>query len=35
MLGICLGMNMLAHGSEEGKESELGIVDATVKKFQL
>lgn len=35
ILGICLGMQMLGHSSEEGEERGLGIVDATVKKFQF
>lgn len=29
ILGICLGMQLLAHGSEEGAERGLGLVDAT------
>lgn len=32
-LGICLGLQILFEGSEEGKESGLGIFKGTVKKF--
>ncbi|MEE3716436.1 imidazole glycerol phosphate synthase subunit HisH [Tumidithrix elongata RA019] len=32
-LGICLGMQILFDGSEEGKESGLGILAGTVKRF--
>lgn len=30
LLGICLGMQLLARGSEEGQESGLGFIDAEV-----
>ena len=33
ILGICLGMQLLAHGSEEGQKSGLGLVDATCKRL--
>lgn len=33
VLGICVGMQMLAHSSDEGKLPGLGWVDGTVKKF--
>ena len=33
VLGICVGMQMLANSSEEGKLSGLGWIDAEVKKF--
>jgi len=33
ILGICVGMQMLANSSEEGKLSGLGWIDGTVKKF--
>lgn len=32
-LGICLGMQLLAHSSEEGQLPGLGWIDAVVKKF--
>jgi len=32
-LGICLGLQILFEGSEEGKESGLGIVPGTVRRF--
>ena len=35
ILGICLGMQLLCRGSEEGSESGLGLIDADVKKFQF
>ena len=34
LLGICVGMQMLANSSEEGTLNGLGYVDGTVKKFQ-
>jgi glutamine amidotransferase len=33
MLGICLGMQLLANGSEEGDSEGLGLIDATFVKF--
>ena len=33
ILGICVGMQMLAQSSEEGKLSGLGWIDAVVKRF--
>ena len=33
LLGICLGMQLLCRGSEEGLESGLGLMEADVKKF--
>jgi len=33
VLGICLGMQLLTKGSEEGSEPGLGWVDGTVKRF--
>ena len=33
ILGVCVGMQMLAISSEEGKLKGLGWVDATVKRF--
>ena len=35
ILGICVGMQMLAKSSEEGKLPGLGWIDGTVKKFDL
>ena len=35
LLGICVGMQMLGRGSEEGTEPGLGWVGATVKRFTL
>lgn len=35
ILGICVGMQMLAHSSEEGKQLGLGWIEGTVKKFDL
>lgn len=35
ILGICVGMQMLAKSSEEGVESGLGWIDATVKRMDL
>jgi glutamine amidotransferase len=34
ILGICLGMQLMTKGSEEGKEPGLGWFDATTVKFQ-
>lgn len=33
ILGICLGMQLLTNGSEEGKRAGLGLVDASASKF--
>lgn len=33
VIGICVGMQMMANRSEEGKEPGLGWIDAEVKKF--
>lgn len=33
VIGICVGMQMLAHSSDEGKLPGLGWIDASVKKF--
>ena len=33
ILGICVGAQMLGHGSEEGKEAGLGWMDIEVKRF--
>lgn len=33
VIGICVGMQMMANNSDEGKEPGLGWIDATVKKF--
>ena len=33
ILGICLGMQLLCRGSEEGELAGLGLIDADVKKF--
>ena len=33
VIGICVGMQMLAHSSEEGQLQGLGWLDASVKKF--
>lgn len=33
-LGICLGLQILFEGSEEGKESGLGVVSGMVRRFQ-
>lgn len=35
ILGICLGMQLLFEGSEEGKEKGLGWIPGRVKKFQF
>lgn len=34
VLGICVGMQILAHSSEEGESIGLGYIDASVRKFQ-
>lgn len=34
VLGICLGMQLLCNGSEEGKEQGLGWIDADVVRFK-
>jgi len=34
ILGICVGMQLLAHSSEEGIAKGLGWIDGTVKKFE-
>ena len=35
VLGVCVGMQMMATRSDEGREPGLGWIDATVKKFDL
>lgn len=35
VLGICVGMQMMARSSEEGSESGLGWIDADVKRFSF
>jgi len=35
LLGICLGMHLMARGSEEGKLAGLGWIDGDVKKFRF
>ncbi|UUZ52985.1 imidazole glycerol phosphate synthase subunit HisH [Massilia sp. H-1] len=35
VIGICVGMQMLAKGSDEGKLPGLGWIDGQVRKFQL
>jgi len=35
VLGICLGMQLLCRGSEEGSEPGLGLIDADVRKFRF
>ncbi|MBI96464.1 imidazole glycerol phosphate synthase subunit HisH [bacterium] len=35
VLGICVGMQIMAKGSEEGIEEGLGWIDANVKKFDV
>ena len=35
VLGICLGMQLLCRESEEGSEQGLGVIPATVRKFQF
>src|SRR4026209_1387639 len=34
ILGICLGMQMLGNGSEEGREPGLGFIDAECRRFR-
>ena len=35
ILGICLGMQIMCKGSEEGTEEGLGLIDAEVKRFHF
>ena len=35
LLGICLGMQLLARGSEEGQLPGLGLIDADVRRFRF
>lgn len=35
ILGICLGMQLLCRGSEEGSEPGLGLINADVRKFRF
>lgn len=35
VLGICLGMQLLCRGSEEGSETGLGFIDADVRRFRF
>ena len=35
VLGICLGMQLLCNGSEEGQEKGLGWINADIKKFDF
>ena len=35
IMGICLGMQLLCRGSEEGSEPGLGLIDADVKAFRF
>ena len=35
ILGICLGMQLMCHSSEEGGAGGLGLVDAEVKRFVI
>ena len=35
IMGICLGMQLLCRGSEEGSEAGLGLIAADVRKFRL
>lgn len=34
ILGVCLGMQMLGNGSEEGQATGLGLIDATCRRFR-
>jgi len=34
ILGVCLGMQMLGQGSEEGHAAGLGLIDATCRRFR-
>ncbi|MBN1166715.1 MAG: imidazole glycerol phosphate synthase subunit HisH [Methanospirillaceae archaeon] len=34
-LGICVGMQVLAHQSEEGNRNGLGWIDASIQKFEM
>mgnify|MGYP001058050697 CR=1 FL=1 len=35
ILGICLGMQLLCRGSEEGSEPGLGLIDADIRRFRF
>ncbi|MDN5537301.1 imidazole glycerol phosphate synthase subunit HisH [Comamonas sp.] len=35
LMGICLGMQLLTHGSEEGQAQGLGWIDARVRRFRV
>ncbi len=35
VLGVCLGMQMLGRGSEEGRMEGLGLIDAEARRFRL
>lgn len=35
ILGICLGMQLLSYGSEEGKKAGLGLIPGKVKRFKF
>jgi glutamine amidotransferase len=35
VLGVCLGMQLMAHSSEEGRRVGFGWIDADVKRFQF
>jgi imidazole glycerol-phosphate synthase subunit HisH len=34
-LGVCLGMQLMAHASEEGRQAGLGWIDAEVRRFEF